>query len=68
MKQAEHHHKEEHLEEDHEGVVVGGGEQNHSQQSGEAAIEDCRTNLEQCVLDPEIRYYLVRPLDECYFS
>ena len=54
MEQAEDDYKEEHLEEDHEGVVVRGGQQNHSQEGGEAAVEDCWTNLEQSVLDPGI--------------
>ena len=54
MEQTEHHHKEEHLEEDHEGVVVRGGEQDNGQEGGETAIEHCRANLEQGVLDPDI--------------
>ena len=54
VEQPEHHHEEEHLEEDHEGVVVRGGQQNHRQQSGETAVENCGTNLEQRVLDPDI--------------
>ena len=53
VEEAEDHHKEEHLEEDHEGVVVRGGQQNHSQEGGEAAVEDRRPNLEQSVLDPD---------------
>ena len=53
MKKSKHHDKEEHLEEHHEGVVVGGGKKDHGQESREAAVEHCRSNLKQRVLNPK---------------